>query len=45
MLNGIVGSRKVRPQKAASLSQSTGGVASSIAAQKNAKRSKCLRRL
>jgi hypothetical protein len=46
MLNGIVDSRKVRAQKAASSSQSTGGgVASSLAAWKNDKRSKCLRRL
>jgi hypothetical protein len=33
MLNGIVDSQKVRAQKATSLSQSIGGVASSLAAQ------------
>jgi hypothetical protein len=35
----------VRPQKAAASSQSTGGVASSLAARKTGKKSKCLRRL
>jgi hypothetical protein len=45
MLNGIVDSRKVRAQKAAASLHSTGGVASSLAAQKNSGGSKCLRRL
>jgi hypothetical protein len=45
MLNDIVDSRKMRAQKAAALSQSIGGVASSLATRKIGKRSKCLRRL
>jgi hypothetical protein len=44
MLNGIIDSRKVRTQKVVSSSQSTGGVASSLAAQKYGKGLKCLRR-
>jgi hypothetical protein len=45
MLNGIVDSRKVRAQKATTSSQSSGGVASSLVAQKTDSRSKCLRRV
>jgi hypothetical protein len=45
MLNGIVDSRKVRAQKAAVSSQSTGGVALFLTAQKTSLRSKDLRRV
>jgi hypothetical protein len=45
MLNGIVDSWKVRAQKVAASSQSTGGVASFLAVQKTSSRSKDLRRV
>jgi hypothetical protein len=45
MLNGILDSQKVRAHKAAVSSQSTGGVASSLATRKTDKRSKYLRML
>jgi hypothetical protein len=45
MLNGIIDSWKVRAQKVAMSSESSGGVASSLAARKTSSRSKCLRRV
>jgi hypothetical protein len=45
MLNGIVDSQKVRAQKVAASSHSTGGVASSLTARKTGSRWKGLRRV
>jgi hypothetical protein len=45
MLNDIIDPRKVRSQKATTSLQSSGGVASSLAARKTGSRLKCLRRV